>query len=206
MRKALHGIVLLAALAGCTGSLFKSDSPEPRTYALRPAPAPVQGVERLPASIRIGRPRAAPGLDSNQIAVLKDERELDHIRAAQWGDRAPRVLQAFLVASLDASGLFASVTPDDSPVPANYLIDIELRDFEVVYADAGPPVAKVLLVASLLATSERTLVDSFELGAEVHATENRLGPIVAAMEQASREVASELARRTAAAVAEQGPT
>jgi cholesterol transport system auxiliary component len=200
MRTGLLALAWLAGLAGCTGSLLKSDVTVPRTYALRPTASSAHDAGRLAARISVGRPRAAPGLDSKHIAVLKEQRELDYIRGAQWGDTAPQVVQSFLVASLESSGRFTSVTSAQSPVPASHLIDIELRDFQVVYEQNERPVARVKLVASVIDIERRRLLDSFELAADVPAEANRLGPITAAMEQASRQVADALAQRVAAAV------
>jgi cholesterol transport system auxiliary component len=202
MRTALPAFVLLAC-TGCTGSLLNSELPASTAYVLAPAPAATQPTRSAASNVdlSIGRPDMAPGLDTQRIAVLKG-RQLDYFRAARWGGSAVEVVQTLLVDSLQDQQLFRSVTSEQARVAGDYVLDIEVRDFQAEYAsENAAPIVRVSIVGRLIRIVDRQLVATVSAQAQSQASENRLGPVVAAFESAGHEVALELARQTAAAVA-----
>src|SRR5688572_18980207 len=135
-------VAIGAALSACGGSLLETDLPPNVLYVLEPAPAPTSQGAELPVDLSIGRPDVSPGLDTNRIAVLKG-RQLDYYRAARWGGSTTEVVQTFLVESLEDQRLFRSVTAEQARVAGDYVLDVEVRDFQAEYTGDGLPVVRV---------------------------------------------------------------
>lgn len=199
----LLGIAALFCSA-CTGSLFDSETPVPSSYVIASAPpGSISGVATTQADVSIGRPDFAPGLDTDRIAVLKG-RQLDYYRGARWGGRSVEVVQSMLVSSLNDQGLFRSVTAEQARVASDYMLDVEVRNFEADYAN-GTPEAHVMMIGRLIRIFDRKLVTTVTGDARVAASAERMANVMQAFEAASQKVALDLARQTAIAVANDVP-
>jgi cholesterol transport system auxiliary component len=200
----LIAIVLTAALcAGCTGSLFDSDIPASSNYVL--APVPPAATETVTAAstmdISIGRPDVAPGLDTQRIAVLKG-RQLDYFRGARWSGSTNETVQSLIVNSLQDQRLFRSVTSEQARIAGDYVLDIDVRDFQAEYAGNGNPSIRVSVIGRLIRVSDRELAGTVSAAALRPATEDRLSAVISAFESAAQQVALELAQKTATLVAD----
>jgi cholesterol transport system auxiliary component len=196
------------ALVGCTGSLLETDLPAASIYVIAPAQvAPAQaGAQTLAVDLSIGSPQVAPGLDTNRIAVLRG-RQLDYYRAASWGGSTLEVVQTFLVNSLEDQQLFRSVTAEQARVAGDYVLDVEVRDFQAEYANEGHlPVVRVKMIGRLIRIIDRELVSTVAAEAQNPASADRMHAIAAAFETTAQQVALELAQKTAAAVAGDEPS
>jgi cholesterol transport system auxiliary component len=205
MRKRLvtgqWALLAVAVFTGGCGSLLETKLPQNTSYVLAPAPASSTGVTRSEADLSIGRPDLAPGLDTERIAVLKG-RQLDYYRGAQWGGRMTEVVQTLLVDSFQDQQLFRSVTAEQSRVASQYVLDISVRDFQAEYAgDNSAPTVHVTILGRLIRVVDRQLVDTFAATAQTRASDNRLGPVAAAFEDAAHKVVLELAQKTATVIA-----
>jgi cholesterol transport system auxiliary component len=195
--------IAVCALVACTGSLLDSEIPTPTSYILAPLPpaSSPTGSAASTVDIAIGRPDVAPGLDTARIAVLRG-RELDYYRGVRWGGNTLEIVQAFLVSSLQDQKLFRSVTSEQTRVAGAYTLDTEVRDFQAEYtAGRDAPRVRVTIVGRLIRIADRALVDSIAVTATQDASDDRMGAVAQAFETASQQVAQQLARDTAAAVA-----
>jgi cholesterol transport system auxiliary component len=188
-----------SALAACGGSLLETDLPPNAIYVLEPAPAPTSQGAELPVDLSIGRPDVAPGLDTMRIAVLNG-RQLDYYRAARWGGSTTEVVQTFLVESLEDQRLFRSVTAEQARVAGDYVLDIEVRDFQAEYSGDGPPAVRVKMLGRLIRVVDRELAATVAAEAIAPASDNRMHAVAAAFESAAHKVVLELAQQTASAV------
>jgi cholesterol transport system auxiliary component len=208
MKKGLLAAAVLMLCSACTGSLFDSDLPVPMSYVIASAPpGSISGVPTTPADVSIGRPDFAPGLDTDRIAVLRG-RHLDYYRGARWGGRSVEVVQSMLVSSINDQALFRSVTAEQARVATDYMLDVEVRHFESVYANegsSGAPEAHVMIIGRLIRVFDRKLVTTVTSEARVAATAERMAAVTQAFEAASQKVALDLARQAAIAVADDGP-
>ena len=201
------GVSLLATLAlgACsTSSLFDSEMPVPQSYVIAPVPPAKAPTESRASSVdvAIARPDVAPGLDSRRIAVLRGQL-LDHYRRNEWGGSVTEIVQTLLVSSLDQQQLFRSVTSEQTRVSSDYLLDVEVRDFQAEYADAAAtPNVRVTLISRLIRVTNRELVATMQSTALQPANDNRMGAVAAAFEVAAQKVALDLAGKSATAVVE----
>jgi len=180
-------LVVAIALAGCAGSLLESRAEAPETYRLQGAAFADRGT-CLPLALAVARPHASPALDSERIAVVRPDRRFDYYAGMRWAEPAPEMLQQRLVHALAADGCFAAVVAAPSRVPAELLLDVELRRFEATYAAAGSvPEIRVELQLSLVEPREARRVTSVVAAGSAVATADRRGAVIEAFERASSE-------------------
>ena len=161
----------------------------------------VDGRRRSEADLSHGRPDLAPGLDSERIAVLKGGSSTT-TAARSGADARPKSSRRCSWIQFEDQQLFRSVTPEQSRVASEYVLDISVRDFQAEYAsDSGAPTAHVTILGRLISVVDRQLVDTFAATAQSKAADNRLGPVAAAFETAAHKVVLELAQKTATAIA-----
>jgi cholesterol transport system auxiliary component len=179
--------VLVLALAGCTGSLLESNAEAPDTYRLAGQGLSDQGG-RLALALGVARPRAAPALDSERIAVVQPDSRFDYFAGMRWSEPAPQMLQQQLVQALAADGRFEAVVATPSRVPTDLLLDVELRRFEAVYAAAGGvPEVRVEMQVSVVDPRKGQRVATFVAAASAVAEHDRRAAVVAAFERATGE-------------------
>ena len=187
--KASSGLLplLALALAGCTGSLLESNAEAPEVYRLQGEALADRG-ERLPLALGVGRLRSAPSLETERIAVVQPDSRFDYYQGMRWSEPAPQMLQQQLVRALSADGRFATVVAVPSRVPADLLLDVELRRFEAVQATSGAaPAVRVELQVSLVDARKAERLASFAASGTATATAHRRTEVVAAFERATGE-------------------
>ena len=198
---ATMGAALL--ISACGGSLRESALPVPTRYVIAtPPPATVASTSAASQiDLAIGRPDVAPGLDTDRIAVIRGH-ELDYYRGALWRGTVLDTVQSYLVTTLEDQKLFRSVAAEQARVGGEYLLDIEVRDFQAEYSAGNAiPTVRVSLTGRLIRIRDRHLIETITSGTTKQAGENRLTSVAAAFETAMQQVSLELANRTAAVVA-----
>jgi len=205
--------ILCLCLAGCSG-LFQSKAKPEQTYYLR-APAarstdtntPAGGsaaaaaTPATPASLRVVRPVAGPGLESSRIMLVQADRRMNFFSGSRWPAPTPEVIEALAVQTLRASGAWASVEGSGSPFPSDYLLHLHVQRFEAEYAEeANAPVVHVVLDAMVGRRAGREVVATFTVSGTAAAAANRLGEVVVAFEQATGTALEALSQQTEQAV------
>ena len=89
---------------------------------------------------------------------MLEGRQLDYYRGARWGGSTIEVVQTLLVDSLEDQRLFRSVTAEQARVAGDYVLDVEVRDFQAEYANGGAPTAHVTMIGRLIRVVDRELV------------------------------------------------
>jgi cholesterol transport system auxiliary component len=203
-------LILAAAtlLPGC-GGLFESALSAPQTYVLRlpPGTATANQAGTTPSgtpamgSVRVQRPEAGPGLNTELIALLRTDRRFDYYTATRWAAPAPDVVESVILDGLRGTGAFAAVMDDASPFAPHYNLRVTLRRFEADYTAGGPPTVWVVLDGTLGRHRDRELIGSFSAHGAVRASEDRMNAVVAAFESATGTAVGELTRAVTAAIA-----
>jgi cholesterol transport system auxiliary component len=180
-------------LAGCAG--LHSNLAPTQTYVIAApaAQAPADAAAAAAVTVHVLRPLAAPGLDTDQIALLRDAQRLDYYAASRWPAPLPDLLQTLAIDALRASGRFRAVQPDATAFKADDVLQIEIRHCEVVYSPDGKPVVHVQLLATLGHQGDRSLVSSITAASEVPAAANRMQSVVAAFQDAVNRALTQLA-------------
>jgi ABC-type uncharacterized transport system auxiliary subunit len=189
-------------VAGCAG-LHSNQAPT-QIYVLASAPvaAPASaastavvtdGVASGSVTVQVRRPLAAPGLDTDQIALLRDGQRLDYYASSRWPAALPDLLQTLAIDALRAAGRFRAVQPDATAFLADDVLQIEIRHCEVVYPPEGTPVVHVQLLATLGHQGDRSLVSTVTAESDVPAAANRMQSVVAAFQDAVTRSLTQLA-------------
>lgn len=189
-RGLLAGAVL--ALAGCGG--FHSNQPATQVYTLDPvsAPSKPEAASNAP-SLLVLRPQAAPGLDSEHIALRRSAQRLDYYAASRWPAPLPDFLQSLAIEALRASGKFRIVQPDRATFAAEQVLQIEIRRFQAEYAGESAPVVHVQLLATLGRRNDPSVLATVNAESSVPAAENRMQAVVAAFQKAVAAALADLA-------------
>jgi cholesterol transport system auxiliary component len=194
-RSVAAAAVVTVLVAGCAG--LHSNQAAVQTYTLAssaaPADAASSGAAAGAITVQVLRPLAAPGLDTDQIALLRDAQRLDYYTASRWPAALPDLLQTLAVDALRASGRFRAVQPDATAFAADDVLQIEIRHCEVVYLPNGTPAVHVQLLATLGHQGDRSLVSSVAAESEVPAAVNRMQSVVAAFQEAVNRSLKQLA-------------
>jgi cholesterol transport system auxiliary component len=187
--------LLALGLAGCAGSLLESDVEAPEGYRLQGQALPDRG-ERLSLALGVARPRASAALETDRIAVVRADRRFEYYAGVRWAEPAPQMLQQSLVRGLSADGRFAVVLAAPSRVPADLLLDVELRRFEAVHAAADDaPEVHVELLVTVVDAGRAGRVTSFAVATAERAGDYRRAEVVAAFDRATAEAVRTVADR-----------
>jgi cholesterol transport system auxiliary component len=180
------------ALAGCVTLLPKETPSQLYRFggdlapAQRPAGSPMFGVLVLPITF------ASPAAGDQILAVTGHEAA--YLKGARWVAGASTLFEQALTNAFDADAGPARLLARGEAVKADYFMKVEVRVFEVRYADGQglPPTAVVQVYAAL--SQDRKLVGEKIFGASVKASDNRGGAIAAAVDQADNQVLGELVK------------
>ena len=192
-----------ALAAGCAG--LHSSQEATQVYTLEPAmPATADvaadepiatGVNEVRSSLQVLRPLAAPGLDTERIAVVRSVSQFDYYAASRWPAPLPDVLQSLAVSALRASGQYRAVQSEGAAYAADEVLQLEIRRCQAEYDSGGAAVVRVQLVASLGRRADRTLVASVSAESTAPVAENRMQAVIAAYQHAVDEALDQLVRR-----------
>ncbi len=193
-------------LGGC-GGLFESTIPAQQSYVLRLPSRPAQSeITKVAGGLRVQRPVAGPGLDSDRIVLLRSDRRFDVYAATRWAAPAPDLVASVLVDQLRGTSLFSSVLDDTAPYAPRYTLRCGLNRFESDYTGGGrAPTIEVVLDCTFGRYRDRTLLANFTAHGSAPAGDDRIGAVVAAFESATGKAVAELERNVADALAAEKP-
>jgi ABC-type uncharacterized transport system auxiliary subunit len=189
-------------LAGCSG--LRSDAAAPVTWLLS-APTAAAPAGTTPATsttapltavtLRIERPVAPPGFDSERIRVLREPRVLEHYAGSRWAGPLPDVLTVLLVDTLRGTNAFASVHDSGAALQSDYSLRVTIRHFEADSTAGGAPVVRVVLDATVARRSDRGIVATWTAEGRDTADAERMRSVVAAFDAANAAALRDIAAR-----------
>ena len=177
----------IVGLSGCARLL--GQAAPPRLYKLEPAPVPASSSRSVSWQLVVQTPEVAGGLDSNRIALTRPPFTLDYFAEAAWTDRVPVMVQSLIIEAFQNSGRILAVGRETFGLRSDYVLRVDIRDFEAEYADAGgrPPSIHARILCSLVRTADRSIVGQHAENRRVAATSNELDRIVAAFNAATSQ-------------------
>ena len=114
---------LLLVLPGCSG-LLHSTAPPLQLYVLQAPQVPPDSGPRLPpSSLRIGRPLAAAGLNTDRIALLRPGNRLDYYAGSRWSAPLADLVSDQLLTVFRVDSAWSAVADARSTFNADYLLD-----------------------------------------------------------------------------------
>src|SRR5262249_6110215 len=123
------------------------------------------------------------GLSTDRIALSNAAVTMDYYANAAWPDQLPALLQSLIVEAFETSGKIAAVAKDSSSIRSDFLLQIEVRDFEAQYAVMDTP-PKILERFEVKLVRGRQIIASMEAQQQAQASENSVPAAAAAFNQA----------------------
>jgi cholesterol transport system auxiliary component len=141
-------LLLMACMTGC-GVLPKKENIQVIVPQVKVAPDAAWPT--VSWQLAVARPVASKLLDSNRIAVSPTPGTMQIYHGASWNDAAPDVFEDVVVAAFEDSGRILAVGRQATAVRADYMLAMDMRHFEAVYADPKtPPDALIAINAKLI--------------------------------------------------------
>ncbi|HEY1900037.1 MAG TPA: ABC-type transport auxiliary lipoprotein family protein [Steroidobacteraceae bacterium] len=197
-RLGLALLPLALSLAGCAG-LLHSTQPALQLYVLQAGvtpPVPSDTVSAGP-TLRVARPLAAPGLNTDRIALLRPGSRLDYYAGSRWSAPLAEVVSAMQLSVFRADPAWRAVADERSSFNTDYVLQTSIDRFAAEYAaDAGPPLIRVTLQCVLIRRSDGALLGSFTVARSQPALENRMASVIAAFSAAADQAAVAAATQT----------
>ena len=198
-----HSLLLMLALlvalplAGCI-SLIKDADPI-AVYALRSEAIDAAHLPEVNSSLTVIRPNSVAFLDSNRIAVRPEPNVLQVYKGANWSESLPDLVQANLVQALENSGRIKSVSRQNSGVPAEVAMLVDIRQFESVYApDAKIPDAVIQMHVKVLEYPSNRVIAVKTFNAVVPSASKEIPDVVLAFERGLNTVTADIVAFTLA--------
>lgn len=178
-------LIATAALAAC--SILQSREAD-KLYVLKAQIA--TAAQTLPLSLKIGRPEAGPGLESNRIAVQEGPSKLNYYEGVAWPSPFPEVAQSFLSDAFEQSRSFRMVGTDEQGMKSDLTLLTDILNAET---DRGgdAPVVKLRLSVKLVSSSSREALATKVIEKNITAQSGGMEGVIAAYTQAFNEAAQE---------------
>jgi len=179
---------LALAMAGCVSVLPKKPPVQLYRFGLPDAAAVGSGgvaVAKGPESFQAGA--------ATDRILTVDGQSVAYLGGARWISPAPTLFDEALVRAFQAQGAPRLAGRGASPAPP-YTLSLDVQTFEARYdqgSDAAPQVV-VQIHAALFRSDTRALVADQLIAANARASDNRVGPIVAAYDAAVRDALGKL--------------
>jgi cholesterol transport system auxiliary component len=187
-RALLRALVLMpaTALLGCN---IVPDVNKPlKLYTLKPSLKFVTPIPPVTWQLVVAEPVAERDIDTTRIALTRTPNLIEYFADGNWADTAPDLVQAKLIEAFEATNAIPAVGRDAAGLKPDYILQSDLRDFQVEYGADGVPTAHVRLIAKLVRMPDRRIVHSVEATESVAAGGKELPAIVTAFEQALSQV------------------
>ncbi len=175
-------MMLCTSLAGCISLISE---PDPITvYSLRVKPLNESvTLPKVPWSLTIIRPNTTSILDSNRIAVRPEANVLQVYKGANWSDPLPDLLQSVIVEAFEDSGAITTVSRQNSGVPAEVALLIDIRQFEAVYdVGAKTPAVVIQLHAKVLEYPSNRVIAVKNFNARIPTVSKEIPDVVQAFD------------------------
>jgi cholesterol transport system auxiliary component len=188
----LLAMMLCTSLAGCISLISE---PDPITvYSLRVKPlSDSVTMPKVPWSLTVIRPNTTSILDSNRIAVRPEANVLQVYKGANWSDPLPDLLQSVIVEAFEDSGAITTGSRQNSGVPAEVALLIDIRQFEAVYeAGAKTPVVVLQLHAKVLEYPSNRVIAVRNFNARIPAATKEIPDVVQAFDQGMNTLTVEI--------------
>lgn len=151
----------------------------------------------VPWQLLVDTPQSSGTLDTARIAVMPSPGVLEVYADARWSDPAPTLLRNLIVRAFETDARVNGVSAVDAGLGGDYLLAINLHDFQIELA-GGTPRAVIRLTAKLYDRSSNRIVASHALAASADAGSTDAASAARAFELAINELMPQLVEWTIA--------
>lgn len=182
--------VFLLALGGC---LSLGGNGDVTVYSPQLPVAPQADWPAVAWPLVVVRPLASDALDSEHVAVRPLSDVMQVYKGVLWSDPAPDLLQNALVRAFEDSGRIVAVGREQSGGRGAYALQVDMRQFEAVYSQAGrPPAVVVSLQAKLFERPGNRVLAMKPFTVSVPASSAKVPDVMAAFDSATTQALSDI--------------
>ena len=186
------GAALPLLVAGCQ---LPGSGPPPREFRVTPKTTFDENLPQVDWALVVDRPSSDPSFDTRRIARTSGV-EVEYYANANWVDRPPAMIEPMIIQSFRNSGAIKVVAGRRSDVRPDFMLQTTITAFQAQSTDSGPPEARVVISADLMAMPRRRVVGTTEIGRSVTAQAATLDAIAAAFDDALGKVLKRLVEWT----------
>ena len=189
------GALPLLALAGACQ--LPGRAAPPREFRVTPKTTFSPDLPKVSWSLVVDRPTIDRSIDTARIARTSGV-EIEYYADATWVDRPAAMIEPLIVQSFENSRAIDVVAGRRSEVRGDFMLQPNIAAFQAQPTDSGPPEARVVMSARLMAMPRREVVGTTEIGRSVRAQGGDLPAIAAAFDDALGKVLKRLVEWTLA--------
>lgn len=179
-----------------------SQSPAPNIYVLN-APKTEAAASRIDRDLEVANPTAAPGLETERIALKQSSTTIDYFAESRWPSTLPAMVQSAMVRTIERQGLVKSVSNDETGTAADDILSISIQDFQAEYKDKNAaPMIHITLSVKLSDAATQKVFGSFVVEKSVAAEANSVEKIIAAFDDAFQQLLIETTTQLATLLAQ----
>ncbi|MDR2489084.1 MAG: ABC-type transport auxiliary lipoprotein family protein [Desulfovibrio sp.] len=184
-------LVLAANLFACAAVLNPGQAPA----RLQLAPAMPDKILSKPLNkqLVVALPTAERDIDTDNIALVFNKREVRYLAGLRWTSPAPNILQRALIDALAATNSLRGVTDESAGIAADAVLFCDLRQFSLHYADPEEsPAAVIIVYFRLIDPSDGTLMAMRKVEVSVPAGGRDNADLISACETALSRCLAEI--------------
>ncbi len=184
-------LIVIVSLSACATLL--DPGPAPARLQLEPTmPGPVS-AKPSNKQIVVAMPVAGRDIDTDNIALVFNGREVRYLSDARWTSPVPHILQRALIDALASTNALRGVTDETAGITADAKLLCDIRQFSLHYADPkGTPTAVMTAHFRLLNLSNGTIMGTRNVDIEVPASGRSNPALVTACETALSRCLAEI--------------
>ena len=186
--------VSLAALTGCGAMSAVSDATEPLdAFTLSPLPV-AAGAGATGRHLVVELPTSGGELATDRILVKPNRLQAEYLPSGRWVDPAPVLVQNLLVASLQNSGKFKLVGRDGAGLTPDFVLLVELDDFQAEAAEDGAPatVVRIAMTVTMVQEEDQSLIATRRFDQKATASSSETFALVTAFDAAALRLLAEV--------------
>jgi len=173
-------LILGSFLTAC--SILKKPEPEKQYFLTVLATQSSSLSPNLPIMV-VDRPTANAPFNTNRILVTQPFQEIVPLPGVSWSEAIPQMVQQLLVEHLQAGKLVVPLSRENGGLRAAYVLQTEIRDFQV--ADwQGKPTVTLTLQANDIDLESRKLVFSRVFKQQIPIANNDIATVIEGFQQA----------------------
>lgn len=171
------------ALSGCSLPDLGS-GPPPDLYVLSPKSTFPEDLPAVDWQLVVEEPSTAKGIDTDRIAIAPTALEVKYLANSRWADRAPRMVQQLLIQSFENTKKIVSVGRQSIGLRSDFVLKVELREFQAEKTSEGGTVVRVRLNLKLVRIALGQIVASQSFESVKPANSENVPDIVQAFDDA----------------------
>lgn len=189
----IRGALLpLAALAAGCELPVPGQGPPPSLFRLTPKSTFDESLPKVDWQLVLEVPVADAGLSTTRVALMHSPTRLEYYARAHWTDVAPVMVQSLMIESFENSRRIVAVGRESVGLRADFILKLELREFQAEYFHGATPSVHVAINAKLVEMPRRTIIGSESFAAVAPAAADDLTEIIGAFDEVLGKVLKKL--------------